>query len=142
MGAGAGRQRLVVSWQWVVLLLPVLACGRPLAPTSLGVAPGRLLVVDDRQRASGLSAMDVLARSMLIDIAADATDGTAARCPRRFRRVGAPAVFVDDLRADPQVLHDLPVSEIQSFRIVCTNDAMLRYGRTADGGAILITLRK
>ena len=142
MNAGARRQRQFVSWRWVVLLMPVIACGVAGPGTSVGVTPGRLLVVDDVQRASGLRAIDVLTRSMLIDLAADPVDGTSARCPRRFRRVGTPAVFVDDLRADPQILHDLPASEILSFHIVCTSDAMLRYGRAANGGAILIQLRK
>jgi hypothetical protein len=140
MRSGARRQRLFVSWRWVVLVIPVFACGR--ASMSAGAPPGRLVVVDDMQRASGLSAMDVLARSMLIDVAADAAEGTAARCPRRYRRAGAPAVFVDELRADSQILHTLPASEIVSLRVVCTNDAMLRYGPAGGGGVILIERRK
>jgi hypothetical protein len=143
MYRGACRQRLFVSWRWVVLLIPVVACGGvPAAGTSIGMSPGRLLVVDDLQRTNGLTALDVLTRSMLIEVASDAVDGTSARCPRRYRRVAEPAVFVDEQRAEPQILHSLPASEIASFRIICTNDAMLRYGRVASGGAILITLRK
>ena len=141
MDRGTRRQRQLAPWQWIALLIPTVACGVPGAATT-GVAPGRLLVVDEMQRTSGLSALDVLTRSMMIDIASDPTDGTSARCPRRYRRVGAPAVFVDDLRVDPQILNDLPAREILSFRVVCTNDAMLRYGRVANGGAILIQLRK